>query len=281
MEIKPTPLPRREFTSKLIDPYVSTEGAPMPPKQLNRGEQISLRDDKVKNIEVGLQDIDGAIQYYFENVIKPNVIQNGERIVVPVIISSPERFKSVQTDGFYRDKNGKIMLPLITYKRDSVTKNRELGNKLDGNYPQNLQIFEQKYTKRNVYDNFSLLQNTKPQTARSITVVPDYVTLKYSCILFTNYIEQSNKLIESIQFSSDSYWGDQSKFSFRAMIDTFNTATILEQGDDRGVKVTFDLTLNGYLIPDTINKDLAQIQSKIYDKNKIVFTAETVTNLKK
>lgn len=279
MDKKPTPLPRREFTSKLIHPYLGKDTAPLVPKTFNRGEQISRRDDKVKTISIGLEDIDYAVQFYFENVIKPNVIQNKERISVPVVISSPEKFKAVQIDGFYRDKNGKVMMPLITYKRESITKNRELGNKLDANRPQNIQFFQQKYSRRNVYDNFSVLQNTKPEIARSITVIPDYITVTYSCIIFTNYMEQNNKLVEAIEFASDSYWGDVNKFMFRTYIDTFNTATILEQNDDRGVKSTFDITLNGYIIPNTINKELAQIQTKIYDRVKVVFTTETVSKI--
>lgn len=279
MDFKPTPIPRREFTSKLINPYLGPDSAPSIPKNFKRGEQISRRDDTTKILSVGLEDIDSAVQYYFENVIKPNVIQNKERIVVPVFISSPERFKTVQIDGFMRDKNGKVMMPLITYKRESVTKNRELANKLDANLPYNIQTFQQKYTKRNVYDNFSTLQNTKPQVARSITVVPDYITVEYSCIVFTNFMEQNNKLIEAIEYASDSYWGNPNKWIFRTYIDSFNTATILEQGDDRGVKSTFNITLNGYLIPNTINKELSQIQTKIYDKSKVVFTSEVVSKL--
>jgi len=276
---KPTPLNRREFTSKLIEPYLESEGKPPVPKELNRGEQVSLKDDKSKDISIGLEDHDAAILYYFEHVIKPSVIQNGIRTTVPVLVSSPERFKSVQTDGFYRDKNSKIMVPLITFTRESVAKNRNLGNKLDGNYPQNLQYFEQSYNKRNIYDNFSAINNIKPQVSRIIAVVPDYVTITYNCIVFTNFIEQNNKLIEGINFASDSYWGDLNKFQFRAMIDSFATPTILEQGDDRAAKSTFSITLNGYLIPDTINKDLAQVQKKIYDKSRVVITAETVSKL--
>jgi len=248
---------------------------------IERGDQDWKVEEvpDVKSIAIGLEDHDAAIQYYFEKVIQPTVIQNGTRISVPVIVSSPEKFKSIQTDGFMRDKNSKLMVPLITYKRDSIEKNRELGNKLDGNLVSNIQIFEQRYTKRNEYDNFSALQGTKPQIARSITVVPDYVTITYSCIVFTNYIEQNNKLVEGIQFASDSYWGDFSKFAFRTKIDSFSTTTILEQGDDRAVKSSFNIILNGYLIPDSINKELALTQAKIYDKTKIVFTTEIVNKL--
>lgn len=280
MEQKPTPLPRREFTSKLIEPYLPGEN-PLPPSDLVRGEQISVKDDTTKPIEIGLETHDRAIQYYFDNIIKPSVIQNGERISVPVIVGSAEKFKLVQADGFYRDKNGKIMVPLITYKRESFAKNRELGNKLDGNLPQNVQMFEQKYSKKNVYDNFRLLTNDKPEIARSVVVIPDYVTITYSCIIFTNYIEQQNKLLESIQFASDSYWGNKNEFTFRTKIDSFTTMVNLEQGDDRAVKSTFNIILNGYLIPSTINKELAQKQTRIFDKTKVTFTTEIVSNVKK
>ncbi len=278
-DIKPTPLPRREFINKITDPYIKEAGKPPLPVDFNRAEQISVRDDNSKVIKVGIEDIDSAIQFYFDNVIQPYVYQNANRIKVPVIIASPERFKSMQTDGFYRDKNGKIMVPLITYKRDSITKNRELGNKLDGNSVANIQTFEQKFNKRNVYDNWSVLRNTKPNVARRIGIIPDYVTLSYSCVLFTNYIEQNNNLIESIQFASDAYWGDLNAFAFRTRIESFNSTTFLDQGDDRAAKTTFELKLNGYLIPNVLNKDLAVIQNKIYDKSKIVFTAETVSKL--
>ena len=38
----------------------------------------------------------------------------------------PERWKGVQQDGYYRDKEGKIQTPLIMFKRDSVEKRRDL-----------------------------------------------------------------------------------------------------------------------------------------------------------
>jgi hypothetical protein len=281
---KPTPTPRREFMTKLVDPYLPNEGGPSPSVKpitegsVDRATQTSLRDDTTKVISVGIKEIDEAIQYYFDNVIKPSVIQNGNRISVPVFASSPERFKSVQADGFYRDKNSKIMVPLITYKRESVTENRDLGNKLDGNSVNNLQYFDQRYNKRNIYDNFGALQNYEPQVARSVGVIPDYVTIVYSCILFTNFVEQNNKLVEAIQFASNAYWGDLKQFAFRTRVESFNNTTFLEQGEDRAAKTSFNLTLNGYLVPEVLNKDLATLQNKAYSISKVVFTTETVTN---
>ena len=118
-----------------------------------------------------------AILYYLENVIRPTVTQNDRQIEVPIIYGSPERWKSIQADGFYRDKNGKTMVPLIMFKRESFEKNRTLGNKLDGNVVHNVQYFEKQYSQRNVYDNFSVLRNQKPQKEYILGVIPDYFNL--------------------------------------------------------------------------------------------------------
>ena len=57
----------------------------------NRGTITSRKDDIVQDVSIGLQDHDEAIMYYFNNVIKPSVIINGNRTNVPVIYGSPER----------------------------------------------------------------------------------------------------------------------------------------------------------------------------------------------
>jgi hypothetical protein len=97
-----------------------------------------------------LQDHDEAIMYYFNNIIKPSVIVNGDRTNVPIIYGAPERWKGVQKDGYFRDKEGKLQTPLIMFKRDSVEKRRDLGNKLDGNNPQLFYTFQEKYTQQEI-----------------------------------------------------------------------------------------------------------------------------------
>ena len=178
--------------------------------------------------------------YYFNEVIRPSVIVNGERTLVPTIYGSPERWKGVQKDGYFRDKNGKLQVPLIMFKRNSVEKRRDLGNKLDANNPQFYYSFQEKYTAKNRYDNFSLLQGRKPQKESYLVVVPDYVRLTYTCTIWTDYVAQMNKLIEMINYSSDSYWGDPERFKFNAKIDTYDNTTEVQQGDNRIVKSKFD-----------------------------------------
>jgi hypothetical protein len=277
-DLKPLPRNIVQVEQAQITPYLnqgkpdSNEGTVF---SQNRGKDLSFKDNKIKDISVGLEDIDQAIQYYFDNVIKPNVIQNNTRIAVPVIFGDAEKWKSVQNDGFYRDAGGKVMAPIIMYRRTNVEKNRTLGNKLDGNKSHLFNVFETRYNSKNQYDKFSILTNRVPSKQYYVTVVPDYVTVTYECVLFTNFVEQNNKLIEAIEFASDSYWGDFNRWHFRTKIDTFAVTNVVEQGTDRAAKTTFTMTLNGYLVSDTVNKQLANADM-FYSPSQLIFGLETV-----
>lgn len=241
----------------------------------NRENQISRSDDEVQNFKVGIKDIDEAIYYYFNQVLRPSVMQNGKRVNVPVVYGSPERWKAMQKDGFYRDKNGKMQCPLIVFRRDSLEKNRNLGNKLDANNPRNYGVYAKKFSQKNVYDKFGVLNNREPVKEYYAVAIPDYVNIEYSCMIFTDYLEQNNKIIESINFASDSYWGDASRFKFRAMIDNYTTVTELAQGSDRINKTEFTINLLGHIITDAINAQ-AYNTKKLYSKSAIKFGAETL-----
>ena len=278
----PRPENKVEFMNKLVIPYDETFGNPNsvfsePYKpgqpQFNRANEISQLKDTARNISIGIKDIDESIQYYFDNTLRLSVIQNNTRLMVPVIYGSPERWKSVQADGFYRDAQGKIQCPLIIYRRENIQANRELGNKLDGNKVNNLILFKKQFSKRNIYDNFNILTNRTPEIEYVAAFPPDYVTITYNCIVFTNFVEQMDKLIESINFASNTYWGDPSKFQFRTRIDSFSNQIILEQGSDRTIKSTFDMVLNGYIIPDSVNRELASI-NRTFSNTQILFGLE-------
>ena len=259
-----------------ITPTVAGTNPPETRPNINRGRITTRKDDIVQDVSIGLQDHDEAIMYYFNNVIKPSVIVNGNRTNVPIIYGAPERWKSVQKDGYFRDKEGKLQVPLIMFKRDSVEKRRDLGNKQDGNNPQLYYTFQEKFTHKNRYDNFSVLQNRIAQKEMHAVVVPDYIKLQYTCTIWTDYVAQMNKLIETINYASDAYWGDPEKFNFNAKIDTYSNTTEISQGEDRIVKTDFGLTLQGYLIPDSINKELSKRNQKYFTKSIVTFNTEAI-----
>ncbi|MDC3258001.1 hypothetical protein OAU28_01475 [Flavobacteriales bacterium] len=242
---------------------------------INKANHTTRKDDTIQDISIGLQDHDEAIMYYFNNVIKPSVIVNGDRTNVPVIYGAPERWKAVQKDGYFRDKEGKLQVPLIMFKRDSIERRRDLGNKIDANNPQLYYSFQEKYSKRNRYDNFSVLQGKKPQIEKYAVVIPDYIKIQYTCTIWTDFVAQNNKLIEMINYSSDTYWGDPERFNFNARIDSYNNTTEVTQGEDRIVKTDFGLSLQGYLVPDSLNQEIASGNiNKSFTRSKITFNSE-------
>jgi hypothetical protein len=176
---------------------------PLPRKQraLNRGYLYSRSNDDVKNPAVTLMDMDSAINFYFENVIKPSVEDNGENVKVPIMYASPERWKAIQRDGFMKDKKRQTITPVIAYRRTSIAKDETLPqDKLDANNPNMFYTFQKKFSQQNRYDNFTTQIGLLPQREYYNVTMPDYVTLEYDFIVWTSYIEQMNKIVERVVY---------------------------------------------------------------------------------
>ena len=124
------PLPRRE---RLLQ---------VQPIQ-NRGRDLRRDKDEVKNVEVGLLDVDAAIMFYFNEVIQPKVIEQGEEVKVPLFYANPERWKAIRKDGHLRDTKRQLITPLIVFRRTSMSKSPDLPmNKIDANDPKLFYTFE-------------------------------------------------------------------------------------------------------------------------------------------
>lgn len=247
---------QEDLSAKTLNPPYLKDTQPLPVKDLQRARQnqISRRDDSAQNLKIGIGDMDEAIMYYFKEVILPRVDIGQANFNVPVEYASPEKWKAVQKQGYYRDKDGKRQLPLILFKRDSLTKNRAITSKVDANYPHNFYIQSIiKPNQRNYLDRFGITTDRKPERAYIVSVVPDYVKLEYSCVILTDLITQTNPIIEAINFASDSYWGPENRFKFQSFVDSFRTEIVGSQDEDRTIKTTFSIRLNGYILPETVN----------------------------
>jgi len=211
--LKPRPKNQREILDEALGDVVtdpSSIGRSFEDLE-NRGNDVSTKGDRVKDISINLIDIDTTIIKYIENKIKPSILQDGNRIQVPVMYGFPERWSTIQEKGYLREYSGRFIAPVIVLKRDSMEANRGLGNKIDANNPQNLHVFESSYTKKNQYDNFTALTNRIPVKEYRLVVTPEYITLKYSAVVFTNHLEQNNKIIEALQYAANTYWGEEGK----------------------------------------------------------------------
>ena len=106
---------------------------------INRGEQVSTKDTKIKsgnisrtiipgnnyseNYAITLKDIDSAVLGHIKNVIKPKVVEADETVSVTVMYGNEERWKAVRKRGVMRDKNNSIILPLIMLRRTEIARN--------------------------------------------------------------------------------------------------------------------------------------------------------------
>ena len=196
--LKPLPRSQRKLVGALKASPVAS-----------RAQQLSRKKDTVKDVSVGLMDIDGAIMYYFNEVIKPTVVEQGEVVKVPVYYANPERWKTIQRQGYLRDSKKQLIIPLVVFKRNSITKDDSITiDKMNPEDPKLRYTFERKYTQENRYDRFSVLQGRIPSREFYTVAMPDYMKMTYECIIWTTYIEQMNSIVERINWSGGSSWGE-------------------------------------------------------------------------
>ena len=249
-------------------------------KEFNRGTKISRNSpgakDDVKNISVGIMDMDSAIMYYFNEVIKPDVTVNEEKVKVPCIYASPERWTTISKQGYLRDKKRQIIVPLIVFKRTGMSRDDNMPvDKLDANDPKLKYSFQKKFTQHNRYDKFSVLKNISPGREYYNVAMPDYVTLTYEFTIWTSYIEQMNSIVEKINYSDGAYWGEPGKMRFRTRIESFSDASQIE--GERLIKTTFSMTLNGYIVPEHYNNETTT--QKYLTPKKIVIRESADTTI--
>jgi hypothetical protein len=242
----------------------------------NRATQLRRDTDDIKDVSISLMDLDSAIMFYFTEVIKPTVLENGETIKVPVMYSSPERWFAVRKTGFMRDSKRQIILPVIAFRRTGMEKDDTIPvDKMDPEDPKLHWQFERKYNNTNRYDAFSVQQGILPQREYYNVAVPDYMVLSYDFIVWTSYIEQMNKLVERINWSAGSYWGEPNKMRFRTNIDSFTDSTEVSDRE-RIVKTEFSVTLRGYLIPEAYNElSGPHTMQKYLTPKQVIVGAET------
>ena len=256
---------------------------PIPRSQrliFNRGEKISRNSpgakDDVKNISVGIMDMDSAIMYYFNEVIKPEVEINKEKVKVPCIYASPERWNAISKQGYLRDKKKQIIVPLIAFKRTGMSRNENMPiDKLDANDPKHFYTFQKQYTQQNRYDKFGVQNNLVPNNEYFNVSMPDYMNLTYEFTIWTSYIEQMNSIVEKVNYSDGAYWGQPGKMKFRTQIESFSDASQVD--GERLIRTTFSVNLYGYILPETF--DSKTTTQKYLTPKKLIIRESTEKTL--
>jgi len=226
---------------------------------------------------LGIEQIDISIKTFFENTLKVRITERDNIINVPILYGSPEKWKNIRKDGFLRDMRNRIMAPMIVYKRTSITKNKSFMRNIDINKPNMFITKMSKYNKDNTYEPLNVLNNRNTKNEFVNLIVPDYIDITYEFVMWTNYISQMNELIEIISPSDGSYWGDMKTHRFLVLFDSFSNTTEVNDGDDRIIRCNFDITLKGFILPNTLLRNIKQTKS--YSYATVNFTESVVTEL--
>jgi hypothetical protein len=240
----------------------------------DRINQIRQDQSIEKDYSVLLIDIDTSVLRYIENVIQPKVKQNNELIKVPVIIGSPERWKSAQRDGFFKDRAGTILCPLIMITRNAIAKSSTMvPDKLNGNV---FLSFEKPWNMKTRYDNFAAQVGLKPSRKITQVQVPDYVVISYPCKIWTDKVEQMNNLIELFIHAEGTYWGDPNRFKFFVKYDSLSGTPELANQEDRKIIIEFTIELHGYILKEAFNNSTSTQVLGFDTTPKKLITKETI-----
>ena len=237
-------------TDKRKPQIIQTQSSTSVDPKLNKGKQIRRDKDTVKNVSVGIYDVDSAFKNFLEKDVRPTVEDDGRYFPVPVMYASPEKWASAQRDGFMKDDNGMILTPVIVFKRDNLSINTELSKLKVAQNEDAHQFFERKYTNVNKYDQFSVLTGENPKREFMSVERPDYVDLQYEVIVWCDYMEQVNKVVEQIVFFQGRSFGERYKFVIKG--DSYSFETIAEMGQDRITKATISLVAKAYIVPEFV-----------------------------
>jgi len=231
-----------------------------------------VKQDESKMLEISLLDVDTIIANYMEQHLIPKLEQNGNKINVPLVYGNAERWKSAQRDGYIKDKLGKIQLPIIMFKRNSIESNDSMRFLKDQKvtYPT-----VKKYSQKHAYDRFSLLNPDFKRRFEAYDVrMPNYVTLTYEVMFWTGYTEHNNKIIEQFQYADGAYWGEDDKYKFRVVVGNFDNQQDVGAGSERIIRTTCTLTVNAYLLPKRF--DNQPTTQKGFSIRKVIVTNEVV-----
>tara|TARA_Y100001970_G_C14246391_1_gene868575 strand:- start:2906 stop:3772 length:867 start_codon:yes stop_codon:yes gene_type:complete len=263
--------------------------------KINRGKQTSTKNindnssnrkqsfapgiNLSNNYAITLKDIDTAVMGHVKNVIRPKVMEADETIDVTVMYGNEERWKSVRKRGVMRDVNGSIILPLIMLKRTSIEKNQDLPRAEWDVKREHAQVVrKQLWSKKNRYDRFNVQFGNKPLQESLVTTTPNFVNINYNFIIWTNFIEQMNPLVEVFEENNNTYWGDSSDYKFLSYTDSITDASEMNQDGERFIKSEFTLITKAYLLPEDTNSVVTNKISnmqKVLSPSKVVFGTET------
>lgn len=234
-----------------------------------------MQNDEVIKFEAStLETIDTGFYNWVNNTIDIHTKTNKGIYKIPVIWLGSERTFQVKNDSRIRDKVGKLILPLMTINRDSVTKDPNFKGAYQANIPensdyrggaepvasrinqdktQNFQSTIAQATTNNRQQTSKLDENNQVVYDTFYAPIPVYVTIKYSVIIRTEYQQQMNDALQPFITTTgqiNSFIFEDSGHRYEAFIEqdySLNNNTKNLSEEERTFETTINIKVLGYL----------------------------------
>jgi len=170
----------------------------------------NLYDDKKGRYEIDtvtIETVDQAVYDYFDKKIVPTVETERGRNRVEVVFVGGERWKLIRKTKF-RDKNGTLILPLISIERTDIDRTRGFGG-MAQETPE-ITISKRIHSKTG---NIQKLLKTRringfPEARKDKVVYetltlpfPDFCQIYYEITIWTQFRTQMNEILEKIFYN--------------------------------------------------------------------------------
>ena len=229
-----------------------------------------------------LETIDTGFFEWVDEVLDLHTRTNKGIYKVPVIWLGTERVWQIKNDVRFRDKVGKLILPIISINRESVIKDPtfkgafqahiveqndykggayEVENEINGEKTRNFQNNLKPGTQETGYvdENHLIVKNhyTSP--------IPSYITINYTVTLRTEFQQQMNDLLTPFitrtgQINSFVFNEDGHKYEAFIQQDfSMNNNTTNPAEEERMFETKISIKVLGYLIGEGINREKPQI----------------------
>lgn len=163
---------------------------------------------KLKTVD--LRTVDESVKNYFEKKIHLTVdSQDGPR-VVPIQFATGERWSMSREKKGVRDKNGTLILPLVSIQRINIERNPSLAAMaqevdhvtISSNPSPKNSILQQNYVNK---QRQGLVVNVKPQVVQELTTVPfpDFCLMTYEVTFWSSYHNHMNEMLQKVFYSYD------------------------------------------------------------------------------
>jgi len=240
-----------------------------PTSERNRALDVRRDNDNVVIPSITLYDIDFAILYHLKEVIQPQVVENGNIITVPIKFADGELWAQIQRDGYLRDSNRNLILPLISIRRVSMQEDDRFPNlNVNATNEANSMIVIPVIQKNNIHD--LPRKNNMVSYELYVSQIPQRVRINYEIIIWAETITHLNTITETIIPNSSLPWGDS--FKFVTKIEDYSFDVTNNTGEERAAKCTINLLVDGQLQNEFNYKESAL--QKSYSIKRVVFKNE-------